>query len=102
DAVVADNHGGAALAAELLVDLGHRRIGRLAGPANASTALARDAGFTEALERLGVPADPALRRAGPFAHRAGYQGALELLDLEDPPSAVFCGNDVIALGALDA
>jgi LacI family transcriptional regulator len=102
DAVVAENRGGAALAAELLVRLGHRRIGRIAGPREASTTRERDAGFADALQRLGAPADSALRRAGEYAHRAGYQGCLELLDLAQPPTAIFCGNDVIALGALDA
>lgn len=102
DAIVCENRGGAALAAELLVGLGHRRIGQLAGPLNASTTSERDAGFAAALERLGAPADGALRRVGEYAHQAGYQGCQELLDLPDPPTALFCGNDVIALGALDA
>jgi LacI family transcriptional regulator len=102
DAVVADNPAGAALAAELLADLGHRRIGQLAGPPDTSTARERDAGFAAALERLGAPLDPALRRVGDYSHQSGYGGCLELLDMPQPPSAIFCGNDVIALGALDA
>lgn len=102
DAIVADNRGGAALVAELLVGLGHRRIGRLAGPADASTTRERDAGLVAALERLGAPADPALRREGEYSHGAGYEGCRALLGLERPPTAIFCGNDVIALGALDA
>jgi LacI family transcriptional regulator len=102
DAVVSDNPGGAALAAELLARLGHERIGQISGPPDTSTARDRDRGFAEALERLGLPRDPDLRRAGEYAHRTGYQWCLELLDLPDPPTAIFCGNDVIALGALDA
>jgi LacI family transcriptional regulator len=102
DAVVADNRGGGVLAAELLAQLGHRRIGVIAGPANASTMRARDAGFADALGRIGLTADPALRRVGDFAHHTGYGACLELLDLPEPPTALFCGNDVIALGALDA
>ena len=102
DAIVADNRGGAALVAELLVRLGHSRIGRIAGPSDASTTRERDEGLVAALERLGAPADPALRREGDYSHQSGYQGCLELLELEEPPSAIFCGNDVIAIGALDA
>jgi len=102
DAVVSDNVGGAALAAELLVGLGHRRIGQISGPADTSTARDRDAGFAAALARLGVARDAGLRRVGEYAHRSGYQWCLELLDLPEPPTAIFCGNDVIALGALDA
>ena len=102
DAVVSDNPGGAALAAELLVRLGHTRIGQISGPPDTSTARDRDHGFATALQRLALPRDPALRRAGEYAHRTGYQWCLELLDLPEPPTAIFCGNDVIALGALDA
>jgi LacI family transcriptional regulator len=102
DAVVSDNPGGAALAAELLARLGHKRIGQISGPPDTSTARDRDHGFATALERLGLPRDPELRRAGEYAHRTGYQWCLELLDLPEPPTAIFCGNDVIALGALDA
>ena len=102
DAVVCDNEGGGALAAELLAALGHRRIGVIAGPANTSTARGRQAGFAEALARRGAPLDPELVRHGDYAHHAGYAACLELLGLPDPPTALFCGNDVIAFGALDA
>lgn len=99
DAVVCDNVGGAALAAELLLRLGHERIAQVSGPAHTSTARDRDAGFRAA---LGPTFDSTLARAGEYAHRAGYQACLELLDLPRPPTAIFAGNDVIALGALDA
>jgi LacI family transcriptional regulator len=90
DAVVSDNPGGAALAAELLARLGHPRIGQISGPPDTSTARDRDEGFAAALRRLGIPLDPDLRRAGEYADRP------------QPPTAIFCGNDVIALGAIDA
>ena len=102
DAVVSDNHGGAVLAADLLVSLGHRRIGLISGPADTSTARDRDAGFEAALDRQGVRLDPELRRRGEYAHHTGHQCCQELLDQPEPPTAIFCGNDVIALGALDA
>lgn len=102
DRVMADHVGGAAAVAHHLLALGHRRIALIAGPANTSTSRDREAGFTDALARAGVPLDPALRRAGEFTHQSGFQGATELLDREDPPTAVFCANDVVAFGALDA
>lgn len=102
DSVVSENHGGGVLAAELLVGLGHERIGQVSGALTATTTRERDAGFAEALARLGIAPDPGLQRVGDYAHQAGYLGCLELLDLPEPPTAIFCGNDVIALGALDA
>jgi LacI family transcriptional regulator len=102
DAVVSDNRGGAVLAAELLVSLGHRRIGLVSGPLDTSTARDRDAGFEAALGRLGLGLDVRLRRRGEYAHHTGHQCCLELLEEPEPPTAIFCGNDVIALGALDA
>jgi len=102
DVVVSDNRGGGALAAELLAGLGHERIGVISGPAATSTARDRDAGFAEALRERGIALDSELRRVGEYAHRSGYQWCLELLALPRPPTAIFCGNDVIALGALDA
>lgn len=102
DRVVSDNEVGGALAAETLYRLGHRRIGLIAGPANASTSRDRERGFAAALERLGVPLDPALRRRGEFSHASGNQWCYDLLTQPDPPTAVFCGNDVIAFGAFDA
>ena len=102
DAAVCDNRGGGELAAELLAGLGHRRIGVVAGAPDASTTRERQAGFATALQRLGLSLDPDLQRSGDFAHHTGYGACLELLDLPEPPTALFCGNDVIALGALDA
>jgi LacI family transcriptional regulator len=102
DVVVSDNRGGGALAAELLAGLGHERIGVVSGPPATSTARDRDAGFAVALRERGIALDPGLRRAGDYSHRSGYQWCLELLELAQPPTAIFCGNDVIALGALDA
>lgn len=102
DAVVCDNAGGGELAAELLAGLGHRRIAVIAGAADASTTRARHTGFAAALARLGLELDPALVRDGDFAHHSGYTACLDLLNLAEPPTAIFCSNDVIAFGALDA
>lgn len=102
DRVMADHRGGAATVATHLLALGHRRIGLIAGPANTSTSRDREAGFSAALERAGTPLDPLLRRAGEFTHQSGFQWCTELLDRPDPPTAIFCANDVVAFGALDA
>jgi LacI family transcriptional regulator len=102
DRVIADNVGGGRDVARLLTDLGHRRIAMISGPADTSTAVDRDEGFLEALGQAGVPASEVRCRRGPYTHATGYDELLALLAEPDPPTAVFCGNDVIAFGALDA
>jgi LacI family transcriptional regulator len=102
DRVVSDNFGGGRLAGELLVELGHSRIGQISGPPQTSTARDRDAGFRAALAELGAPLDEALHRHGPYAHETGFEGCRSLLAAGPAPTAIFCGNDVIALGAWDA
>jgi LacI family transcriptional regulator len=102
DRVVADNHEGGRLAGRHLLQLGHRRIGVINGPSNTSTCRDRYAGFTEALAEEGVEVDAALVREGPYSHQSGYQHARELLRLDDAPTAIFCGNDIIGFGAVDA
>lgn len=102
DRVVSDNDMGGAIAADHLADLGHTRIAFISGPADTSTARAREAGFRRALTARGVAIDDTLRREGPYSHHTGSQFATELLGLPEPPTAILCGNDVIAFGALDA
>jgi LacI family transcriptional regulator len=102
DAVIADNEGGAALAADHLVDLGHTNIAVVMGPLNASTAKSRLSGFRTRLKQRGVQLTPSFVRSDEFSHQAGYQGALALLEADTPPTAIFCGNDAIAFGVLDA
>jgi LacI family transcriptional regulator len=102
DRVVSDNVGGGRIAADALADLGHRRIGLLAGPLNASTARDREAGFLGRLAERGLDVDDRLVRRGEYSHQSGYQGCLELLAADPRPTALFCANDVVAFGALDA
>jgi LacI family transcriptional regulator, galactose operon repressor len=102
DRVMADHRGGAATVADLLAGLGHTRMAFIAGPANTSTSRDREAGFGEQLARRGLALDPSLRRAGEFTHQSGFQWTSELMALDDPPTAIFCVNDVVAFGALDA
>lgn len=102
DRVISDNRGGGEAAGRYLVGLGHRRIGVVHGPRNTSTSRDRMRGFTEALRASRVELDPELVREGSYSHQSGYQYTRELLRLPDPPTALFCGNDVIAFGAVDA
>ncbi len=102
DRVVADNHQGGRAAARHLVELGHTRIGVIRGPANTSTSRDRHAGLLTGLEQAGVTLDELMVREGPYSHQSGYQNARDLLRGPVPPTALICGNDVIAFGAIDA
>jgi LacI family transcriptional regulator len=102
DRVVADNPRGGSAAARHLLDLGHRRIGVVRGPVNTSTSRDRHAGALQAFGDAGVELDDRLVQEGPYTHQSGYQHALKLLRLPEPPTALLCGNDVIAFGAIDA
>jgi LacI family transcriptional regulator len=102
DRVVSDNRGGALAGARHLLELGHRRLGVVRGPSNTSTSRDRMAGLEEALHAEGVALDAELVREGTYSHQSGYQHARDLLRLADPPTAILCGNDVVAFGAIDA
>lgn len=102
DACVADNKRGAGAVADLLADLGHRRIGAIFGPSDTSTGRDRELGLLEGLNdrRLSLPRE--LTRRGPFTYESGRDGLHELLDVSDPPTAILCANDVVAMGACSA
>jgi LacI family transcriptional regulator len=103
DVVVSDNRGGGQLAAESLVKLGHRRIALISGPSSTSTGREREQGFRDGLANLKLALDETLRRESPYSHQGGYQAGLELLDRDRPgPTAIFCANDVVAFGVLEA
>jgi LacI family transcriptional regulator len=102
DAIVADNRVGAARVADLLVSLGHRVVAAVLGPESTSTGEERHRGFRDRLAELGVPLDPRYVLRGPFSEASGRDGLQRLARVRPRPTAVFCGNDVIALGACNA
>jgi LacI family transcriptional regulator len=103
DQVTSDNAAGARIVADYLVQGDRRRIGLIAGPTRASTIRNRIFGFKSRLAELGCPISPALSvEVDSFSHQRGVEVAEYLFDLADPPDALFCVNDVLALGARDA
>ena len=83
-----------------LIALGRRRIAAI-GVGGTSTGAVRRKGYRKALKAAGLPHDPALELAGTGYHRPdGAASMHELLALPEPPEAVFCFNDLLALGAL--
>lgn len=102
DTVRCDSEGGAFQIAQLLISLGHRRIGVLSGPARVSTAVDRVSGYRKALREAGIAVDEQLIRYGEFTLESGYEMAKQIMAYEKKPTALFAGNNFIAIGALKA
>lgn len=83
-----------------LIQLGHRRIGHIKGPPQHGAATWRHSGYREALKLAGIPYDTVLVVKGEFTFESGVEGARRLLDLPDPPTAIFAANDDMAAGVL--
>jgi DNA-binding LacI/PurR family transcriptional regulator len=97
-----DDHKGAQIATEHLLSLGHTRIGYITSPNNASSSQARLDGYRAALEAHGVQFDPALIADGDGRPAAGAHAAARLASLANRPTALFCYNDMTAIGAISA
>lgn len=100
DTLVLDNHAGARRLARALIDLGYRRFGILAGPAELLTARDRLTGFCEGLREGGLP-EPAVVH-GSFTRDGGYEQLEALLEADGSVECVFAVNDVMAVGAMAA
>ncbi|MFC8362222.1 LacI family DNA-binding transcriptional regulator [Streptomyces griseorubiginosus] len=98
----AANWSGGLAATEHLLSLGHRRIGLIAGPPRLLCSRARFDGYRAALEGAGLPLDESLVVPGDFHPESGFAGCEKLLDLPEPPTAVFAASDQMALGAIEA
>lgn len=100
--VTTDDYRGGQLAAEHLLDLGHRRVGVVAGDQLASTGRERTLGFRRTFESAGHPLpDPYVVNSA-FSTPSGLTAGRELMHLEEPPTAVFAVHDLLALGVMGA
>lgn len=95
-----DNELGARRVVEYLWKLGHRRIAHISGPRRDLNALERCSGFVSALNELKVEIDPAYVRYGDWQIASGKRLCKELFELDQPPTAVFCSNDHMGIGAI--
>ncbi|MFC6083955.1 LacI family DNA-binding transcriptional regulator [Sphaerisporangium aureirubrum] len=102
NAVGATQWRGGAMATGHLTGLGHRRIALLSGPLHMTCCQARFGGYLAALRDAGIRPERALRRSLPFQFPPARRAAHALLDLPDPPTAFVAGNDLQALGVLEA
>lgn len=99
--VACDNHAGGQLIADLLLNAGHKQLAYVGGRVDTSTNSERLAGFAEVIAARGaVPC--IVEQGGVFSYEAGYKATLRLLAGHPNVDAIFCANDIIALGTLDA
>ncbi|MCK6578734.1 MAG: LacI family transcriptional regulator [Anaerolineae bacterium] len=102
DTVRTDSVRGAYQLTRHLLDLGHRRIAILTGPVEISTSTDRVAGYRRALSEAGLSEADAVVMGGAYTISSGYQLAQRALALKPTPTALFAGNNFIAIGALRA
>jgi LacI family transcriptional regulator len=102
DAVEIDNFRAAHDATDHLIGLGHRRIGCITGLPNSILNEDRTRGYAAALADRGLPFDPALILSGDYRPSSGVAQGRALLDLPEPPTAIFAFNDLMAMGVMQA
>jgi LacI family transcriptional regulator len=100
--VGAANWAGGLAATEHLIGLGHKRIAVIGGPADVLCARARTDGYRAAMGAAGLKILPGYVRTGDFMSPTGYRETRALLDLPEPPTALFVCSDQMALGAYEA
>ena len=100
--IASSNWAGGVSATEHLVALGHRRIAHVTGRSELWCSRARLDGYRAELQASGLAADPDLVVQGDFDFESGFRAGRQLLDLEDPPTAIFAGSDQMALGVSEA
>jgi LacI family transcriptional regulator len=100
--VSAANTAGAVMATQHLLELGHRRIAAITGPRGWCATEERLAGFRAGLAAAGLRADERLEVEADFEIAGGVAAATTLLDLPEPPTAIFAFNDNLAVGVIEA
>jgi LacI family transcriptional regulator len=102
DATVVDPDAGYRQAVDRAVELGHRTVAAILGPSNTSTAQGRERSLRAALAAHNVTLDADRMLRVPYGSAAGEEAAAALLARPDRPTLLFCGNDIVAYGALNA
>jgi len=101
DSVLVDNRKGAYLAVDYLAKKGYTRIAYISGIPKIPSSRDREKGYRDALRDNHIPFKESLVKYGDSRHESGVKLCAELLDLEQPPDAIFAGNNLITLGALE-
>ena len=102
NSVVPDDYYGATLAVRHLITLGHKRIAYINGPESWHNSKKRYAGYKAELAANHIEFDSVLVQPGDWEFEGGNKAAQILIKLDDPPTAIFAANDLMALGAIHA
>jgi len=102
DTVAIDNLEGARQMTAHLLALGHKRVGLIVGPNSLSTSVERADGYRKALRDAGIPVDDAIVRMVSPRPQAGYEHTIDLIAMDDRPTAIFAGNNQLTLGVVSA
>jgi LacI family transcriptional regulator len=89
-------------ATECLIRAGRRRIGLINGQEGLDASRDRLKGYRQALSSNDIPFDPSLVYKGNWEPSSGFEGTVHFMGLETPPDAIFCANDMMAVGCYDA
>ena len=100
--IIAEDQTGAFKATEFLINKGHKKIGIIEGKENFRNNQKRKQGFLEAMQKHGLKLNPRWTERGNFDLGTGYMAMRKLLQHEELPTAVFCFNDDMAVGAMKA
>lgn len=102
DCITNDNFNGAMLLTEYLIQKGHRNIGIMNGILTTSTAIERFSGFKYAMNRSGIDIDERFVLWGKYSKQVAYEATERLIKTGKTPSAIVCGNNVMAEGVMRA
>jgi LacI family transcriptional regulator/LacI family repressor for deo operon, udp, cdd, tsx, nupC, and nupG len=101
DLVKSDNEKGAFNAVEHLIQLGHTRIAHITGNPSIPTTQERINGYMTAFKKHGIPVDENIIRGRASDFKSGVEITGQLLDLDEPPTAIFTANNLLTLGSLE-
>lgn len=102
DVIEVSNYEGSVKAASYLIALKHKKIAYISGTLNSKSSVERLKGFKDTLKDKYINVDESLIKIGDFTWQSGYKLAKELLVGDNKPTAIYCGNDLMAVGAMKA
>jgi DNA-binding LacI/PurR family transcriptional regulator len=98
--IACDNSEGGRLVANLLLDAGHQRLAFIGGSPDTRASQQREKGFQDRLQERGMESCAVQR--GEHTYESGFQAAVALMNQNPRPDGIFCANDIMAIGAMDA